>query len=148
MDRIDFINKEYPSEWLKKTNLTIGQQYPFDNFKDCHNSYSKYDAKKARGRVSCFLKHEYAQNENEAQRESNDFVWKGDSKIFGYYIPPDNSFFKNFGESLHHGSSQSRIFEILKQNNNEDYIQHYVTISKSYTLNDRIYVEYATDIKH
>ena len=31
-------------------------------------------------------------------------------------------FFKRLGESLHHGSSRSRVFEILKQDKIEDYL--------------------------
>ena len=56
-------------------------------------------------------------------------------------------FFKRFGESLHHGFSRSRVFEILKQDKNEDYIQHYVTISETYSSKNEIYAEIASDLK-
>ena len=56
-------------------------------------------------------------------------------------------FFKRFEESIHHGSSRSRVFEILKQDKNEDYIQHYVTMSEKYSSKDEIYAEFVSDLK-
>ena len=56
-------------------------------------------------------------------------------------------FFKRFGESVQHGSSRSRVFEILKQDKNEDYIQHYVTMSEKYSSKDEIYAEFVSDLK-
>ena len=39
------------------------------------------------------------------------------------------------------------MFEILKQDTNEDYIQHYMTISDTYSSKDEIYAEFASDLK-
>ena len=103
MGRMDFINTQYPYEWLKKnfdvlfiseTHLTKGQQYKLDDFKDYHNSYSEHDAKKPRGGISCFIKHEFVQYVEEVQRDDEDsvvVVWRGGNRTFGSYIPPDNS---------------------------------------------------------
>ena len=103
MGRMNFIKTEYPLQWLKnnfdvlfisETHLTKGQQFHLDGFKDYHNSYSEYDAKKPRGGISCFIKHEFVHRVNEVQRDSEDnvtIIWKGGNKTFGSYIPPDNS---------------------------------------------------------
>ena len=47
-------------------------------------------------------------------------------------------FFKQFGESLHPGSSRSKVFELLKADENLRYIQHYVDISQNYTSKKEI----------
>ena len=56
-------------------------------------------------------------------------------------------FFKRFGESLHPGSSRSHVFEKLKEDQNEKYIQHYVSISQQYTSKDEVYNKFMADIK-
>ena len=100
---MDFINTQYPYKWLKnnfdvlfisETHLTKGQQYKLDDFKDYHNPYSEFDAKKPRGGISCFIKHEFVQYVEQVLRDSEDnvtVVWKGGNRTFGSYIPPDNS---------------------------------------------------------
>ena len=79
MGRMDFINTHYPYEWLKdnfdvlfisETHLTKGQQFRLDDYNDYHNSYSEYDAKKPRGGISCFIKHDFVQYVDEVIRES------------------------------------------------------------------------------
>ena len=103
MGRMNFINTDYPYEWLKnnfdvlfisETHLTKGQQYKLNDFKDYHNSYSDHDAKKPRGGISCFIKNHLLQYVDEVLKDSDDnitIIWKGGSSIFGSYIPPDNS---------------------------------------------------------
>ena len=61
------------------------------------------------------------------------------SRQFGFY--------KQFGESLHPGSSRSRVFEALKADENLQYIQHYVNISHKYTSKKDIYNEYMSEIR-
>ena len=61
------------------------------------------------------------------------------SRQFGFY--------KQFGESLHPGSSRSRVFESLKADENLQYIQHYVNISHKYTSKKDIYNEYVSEIR-
>ena len=56
-------------------------------------------------------------------------------------------FYQRFGESIHPGSSRSRVFEKLKEDENEKYIQHYVSMSRTYTSKDEIYKECIADIK-
>ena len=56
-------------------------------------------------------------------------------------------FFKRFGESLHPGSSRSLVFEKLKEDENEKYIQHYVRLSQSYNSKDEIYNASVSRIK-
>ena len=56
-------------------------------------------------------------------------------------------FYQRFGESIHPGSSRSRVFEKLKEDENEKYIQHYVSMSRTYTSKDEIYKECVSDIK-
>ena len=56
-------------------------------------------------------------------------------------------FFKQFGESLHPGSSRSKVFELLKADENLRYIQHYVDISQKYTSKKEIYNEYMSQVK-
>ena len=56
-------------------------------------------------------------------------------------------FLKRFSESLHPGSSRSKVFEKLKEDENEKYIQHYITISRKYTSKSEIYNEFVSDIK-
>ena len=56
-------------------------------------------------------------------------------------------FFERFGDSIHPGSPRSRVFELLKEDENEPFIQHYINISNKYSSKEDIYTEYMNDIK-
>ena len=79
MGRMNFIKSHYPYEWLKnnfdvlfisETHHTESQQFRLNDFKDYHNSYSEYDAKKPRDGISCFIKHDLVQYVDKVIRES------------------------------------------------------------------------------
>ena len=56
-------------------------------------------------------------------------------------------FFQRFGESIQPGSSRSRVFEMLKEDEREPYIQHYVNMSRKYSSKEDIYNEQVTKMK-
>ena len=56
-------------------------------------------------------------------------------------------FFKRFAETLQPGSPRSRVFQTLVEDENEEYIQHYVKLSSQYTSKEEIYNEQISVIK-
>ena len=56
-------------------------------------------------------------------------------------------FFKRFAETLQPGSPRSRVFQTLVEDENEEYIQHYVKLLSQYTSKEENYNEQISVIK-
>ena len=57
-------------------------------------------------------------------------------------------FYKRFTESLRANSSRKEVFDKLKSDPNEPYVQHYINTSQKYTSKEEIYREFSAEMKN
>ena len=58
------------------------------------------------------------------------------------------TFYKRFTESLRANSSRKEVFDKLKSDPNEPYVQHYINTSQKYTSKEEIYREFSAEMKN
>ena len=104
--RYHFLTSNVIREWISKfdliflseTHFTIGQKFKFDGFTSYHNSYSKPADRKPRGGISCFIRYGLMSHVIKVCQDYESHIvvmFNGGHRIFGSYIPPEDSPYYN-----------------------------------------------------